>query len=820
MEKTITLFDCELELQKVKRKVKLLDIPKSQKIQKSNSNRPLHHKTSLVLSSGRKKLSLIANDDDEMEKIDEDSEQKLSDPSKFDSMTYKTMLGYLKHGLKETKKVTVNEFLNGLFSPIFKEKMLKNLNFHNFSNGKLIDNKIHEEKVTFNFCSYVKSSHLVYFIGTDFGNVYMFPFLFNYSWSYYPYFVYRDPEQFADPIKNLFVFKNCLFIEQGEAKILTIELNFESESVETRVFFSKTPPNKEMESEYPGSIQEISVNKWLKSTIYLDSSVESIRKLKTLRFYDENNNQNAEKEANYSFFKANLMPVALILHSNNIVIYSVQKHQIELELKGNNSEILAIFLHPFLDEIMSFNTKGYLFIYNIPTGVLDRIVPIDNYNHLFNFNRFINENYAKFNINSCKKFLEIEEFQTSKYHFLIDYSLRFENYLLDYSIGRELFVKKQENMIKPVVSSNILIGSSVMNPLIEMEQNNNNNSPANSHQILSSINLNINKQQSENDNEGINIILNYEKKKQESLGYIIYERNGDFLPNLKKAEKENAFQIANLLEGKNAIVKSNNKDQGISLLTFDPHELNRTKERKNTNDLGYIVFFDAKLNVRNMKIMNENEAQFLNQPSYFSYLSLIFPWGIDKEFDSKILTKIFYKMPVFQMLQGVQGAGESFTFMTNNKEKWAVSDYYSTLHTIALLYFITSFEEKELKNFTNYFLKIIEAFSKKKRTHDKLNPCINLPLICKFFLDSDGELMTAAYNLLISSMKNKDIDFDFVLRNSLVLYKLTSNEKVRPENFSYSLVIWILMIGYTSVFYEKSRASAEDCIKDIVILTE
>jgi len=218
--------------------------------------------------------------------------------------------------------------------------------------------------------------------------------------------------------------------------------------------------------------------------------------------------------------------------------------------------------------------------------------------------------------------------------------------------------------------------------------------------------------------------------------------------------------------------------------------------------------------------MNENEAQFLNQPSYFSYLSLIFPWGIDKEFDSKILTKIFYKMPVFQMLQGVQGAGESFTFMTNNKEKWAVSDYYSTLHTIALLYFITSFEEKELKNFTNYFLKIIEAFSKKKRTHDKLNPCINLPLICKFFLDSDGELMTAAYNLLISSMKNKDIDFDFVLRNSLVLYKLTSNEKVRPENFSYSLVIWILMIGYTSVFYEKSRASAEDCIKDIVILTE
>ena len=820
LEKTLTLFDCELELQKVKRKVKLLDIPKPAKLSKSKTSK-LYHKQSMILSSGRKKLSLIANNDEINEILE--MEAPSSDSFKFETMTYKIMLGYLKHSLKEKQNDTLNERLNSIFNPIFKEKFFKNSINNNFlknMNEKINDS---EEKVTFNLCTYVKKSQLFYFIGTDKGNVYMFPFLFHYNWNYYPLFIFLNKNK-PEPVKNLYVEKNCLFIEQGDYDLITLELNFESDSEETKAFFSKSGQNKELLlNEDIKGIQEIIVNKWLKSKILLDSSITSFSKIKTLKFFDENGQLFEQNEPKYSFFKINLSPIGLILHTNNAAIYSMQSHKIELTLKGNNSKVLGIFLHPFLDEIMTFNAKGYLYVYNIPTGILDRIISIENYSHLFNFNRYINESYLKYNIHSCKKFQEIEENQTSKQNIYLDYSLRYENYLLDYSIGKEWMSKKSESPTKPVASSNILNSMNAFNnPSIELsggEMNNlGNNNNSNNNLINSSMPLLKAEKMDE-----LNSQMTYDKKKIESSGLIIFERNGFFLQGVKKAEKEHAIDIHNIIEGRKTIVKSHNKDQGICVMALDPLENagNSQKFKKPNNDRGHIVFFDGKINARNMKLLNENDQiKSVQLPLYFSYVSMIFPWGIDKEFDQKVLAKTNNKVPVFQMLTGVQGIGESFTFLMNSKDKWAISDYYSTLHAIALLYFVTSFEEKELKTFTNFILQIIEAFSKKKKLHEKINPCINLSLICKFFLDSDGELMTAAYNLLISSMKNRDIDFNFVLEYPLELYRLTTESKIKPENFSYSQIIWILMIGYTSVFHEKSRKLAEICVKDIIALTK
>lgn len=804
MEKSITLFDLELELQKVKRKVKLLDIPKPQKIQKASSGK-LHHKTSLVLSSGRKKLSLLANTEEKEEIGSGSGERNPSDSSgkKRDSMVHKTLQGYLRHNLREPRKETLNEFLNFLFSPAFREKLLKGPNPHCFSEGRLIDGEVHEERVTFNICSYVKGRQLVYFVGTDLGNVFMFPLLFNANWNYYPYFVFRD--QVNSPVQHLYIQKNCLFIEQNEGRVLTLELQFEGEGEEARVFFGKSPPGKDLETEWSPGVQEVNVNKWVRSEVYLDSPIREFLKMKTLKIEGEL----SEKENNFSCFKANIDPVALLLENNNVAVYSIQRHHIELELKGNRSPVLALYLHPYLDEILTFNAKGFFYVYNLPSGMLDRVIPIENYAHLFNFSMFTAEAYMRYNVHSLRKFLEIEEFQTSKQHFLVDYSLRFENYLLNYSAGKELFAgKKPEGsaIMKQVNSSHILAnaiemtGSEGVNPNVGSPVSNLNTRQASSNEAYES-----------------EAASNYERRKAESLGMLVYERNGDYLQSLKKPERENAMEIKGLLDGRKAMVRSHNKDQGVSILAFDPHQKTGNKPK---NDLGYILFFDAKLNVRNLKTLNENEGRFPGQPSYFSYVSLLFPWGIDKEHDAKMLPKVFNRLPVFQLLHGIQGSGEAFTFLTTNKEKWAVSDYLSTMHALSLLYFITSFDEKELKICTNYFLKIIEAFSRRKRMHEKTNPCVNLPLVCKYFLDTDGDLMTAAYNLLISSMKNKDVDFTFVLDNPLGLYRLTSNEKIKPEGFSYSLVIWGLMIGYTSVFYEKSKASAEDCIKDIVLLTE
>ena len=812
LEKTLTLFDCELELQKVKRKVKLLDIPKSPKQHKMSKSKHFSHKESLIMSSGHKKLSLIANPEEFLK-----NEEVSVFPMPDCLMNYKTMLGYLKHSLKQNKKDTISERLNTLFNPIFKEKFMKNsLIFCKKQNET-------EEKVTCDLCSYVNKSQLFYFIGTDQGNVYIFPFLFHYSVNFYPFFVYKNNEKPSESIKNLYVEKNCLFIEQGDCNLLTIELDFENQSEEIRLFFTKPNLPKECEDAFAGGMQAIIINKWLKSNIMLDSSIKSYFRLKTLRFLDENGQLFDQNEPKYSFFKTNIMPLGLILHSNNVAIYSMQTHKIEFDLKGNNSTILSVFLHPYLDEILTFNSKGYLYIYNIPTGVLDRIVSIENYSHLFNFNRYLNENYAKYNMHSFRKFMESEEFQTSKQHFLIDYTLRLENCLLDYSVGKEWMPKKE--IPSKIISSNILnsapiielAGAESINPLTISSISNISNisNIANNNTGIKGNTVNI--------DEGMSMI-NYEKKKNECSNLIVYERSGAFLQIAKKAEKENAKKISNIIMGRKSIVKSHNKDQGICVMALDSLDSwnNESNSMKKTNDLGYVIFIDGKLNVRNLKLFHEiDQKKIVNSPLYLSYISMIFPWGIDKEYDNKILSKLQNKIPVFQTQSGVQGIGESFTFIMNSKDKWAMSEYYSTLHAISILYFVTSFEEKELKSFTNYILQIIESFSKKKKIHEKTNPCINLALICKFFLDIDGDLMTAAYNLLISSLKNKDIDLNFVMNNSLELYRLNTDNKFRLENFSYSQVIWILMIGYTSVFNnEKSRSMAEICVKDIIALTK
>lgn len=834
LEKTLTLFDLELELQKFKRKMKLLEIPK--KKASTKQSRFLHHKQSMVLSSGQKQLSLIANPEDD-EPIEDfiQTELKKQDSNRNDSFILgnKNMQGYLSVVVNDKKKNTIKQFLDSAFNNVFKDK------FHKSLSQSSLYNILDDELITFNLCAHV-GTFLCLFLGTNYGNIYMFPFLFHNQWDYYPFYVYKSQEDiYKKPVRMLFIYKNFLFVELETGHLLTLETYFENESDETRIFFSKELPNKEFLDTCELGLHKFDVKKWLVSSFSLDSNLLEFQKIQTLKFYDENGNQSIENEQKYSFFKMNLIPLALISEENNIDIYSLQRKRIEMQLKGNDCKVLKVYLHPFLDEIITFNSKGYLYIYNIPTGVLDRILSIDNYSHLFNLNRYLPDNFNKYNVHLFKKFIENEEFQTSKYHSIMDYALRTEGYLLDYVIGKEFLLKKPEGALNPALSTNILNSNTqtaVQNPSIELSGVDSSNNLAFSN--INNSNINVNSKQTLANNSNLEIIdeisstANYEKKKNESLNMINFARNGNFFLQIKKFEKDNAKEIANILNLRNSYVTSNNKEQAFCVLNFNqigdtPFESMRLqrnpdlmKPKKKTNhDMGHVLLFDCKLNTRNLKNLIEKDMKSKLLKSYSSYMSLVFPWGIDKNFDDKVLLRISSKLPVFNYFYGIQGLGESFSFFMNSKEKWSNSNYFNTLQALSILFFIACFEEKELKAFTNYILQIIDAFSKKKLAHEK-NICINLPLICKYFLDSEGDLMTASYNLMISSLKNKNIDFNFVIQCPLELYQLTDFTKVKMDNFSYSKVIWILMIGYVSIFNDKTRKVAENCLKEIISLTK
>mmetsp|Transcript_4835 Transcript_4835/g.4019 ORF Transcript_4835/g.4019 Transcript_4835/m.4019 type:complete len:167 (-) Transcript_4835:63-563(-) len=52
-----------------------------------------------------------------------------------------------------------------------------------------------------------------------------------------------------------------------------------------------------------------------------------------------------------------------------------------------------------------------------------------------------------------------------------------------------------------------------------------------------------------------------------------------------------------------------------------------------------------------------------------TFIPFTFPWGIDKDMDEEILQSCNYRIPVFDFYHGVQGIGESFSFVLENDFK-------------------------------------------------------------------------------------------------------------------------------------------------------
>jgi hypothetical protein len=86
-------------------------------------------------------------------------------------------------------------------------------------------------------------------------------------------------------------------------------------------------------------------------------------------------------------------------------------------------------------------------------------------------------------------------------------------------------------------------------------------------------------------------------------------------------------------------------------------------------------------------------------------------------------------------------------------------------------------------------------------------------------LDSDSDIMTAAYNILVSSIKSKNIDFSLIINSPLELYDLAQKLN-SPDSFSYAEVIWMLMIGYSSIAVESHRNYTRQCVVNVMQLVK
>ena len=94
-------------------------------------------------------------------------------------------------------------------------------------------------------------------------------------------------------------------------------------------------------------------------------------------------------------------------------------------------------------------------------------------------------------------------------------------------------------------------------------------------------------------------------------------------------------------------------------------------------------------------------------------------------------------------------------------------------------------------------------------------PNFSISLLAKYFLDDSSDLMTSASNLIIATIKNREIDYNFLHTCAYELLKLnfTFLENKNSNALSKSEVTWLLMLGYAAIHHEKLAKFGQACLK-------
>lgn len=288
------------------------------------------------------------------------------------------------------------------------------------------------------------------------------------------------------------------------------------------------------------------------------------------------------------------------------------------------------------------------------------------------------------------------------------------------------------------------------------------------------------------------------------------ERFGD-LERIVYNEKESSANLIWMLNYANDLIfESKSKKNASSCL-----KLKLTSNKlENISSIGHILVVDCKKNLENKRKYIENKEK--NLQGYLDFLSFIFPFGISQKLDEKIFKKIDNKLPVFNFSIGIQGIGETFSFLLKSSENWSSSSYLSSLQAIAItVRFIIYLIILIIKKF--YFLantsinahssirlieKTLEILcQKEKRT--KIHPFfkgLNFKVLSKYCVDENNEIMSSACNLIVASLLNFEGNPDEIYNLPFNLF-LSNLNKLEQSNglLSKMEVVCMMLTGYSLI---------------------
>lgn len=246
LQKTLSLINCEFEIQKQKSKIRLLSIPKSEK--NTDSGRKIK-----ILRSGRSFLPV--NEESFLNGIEDEDDLKLSLSSKRLEMN-KCLKGFLN---LETKK-------NRLLRTCIFDILTNNLygKYDNFEQFFEID-----EKITCSKLCLMNKNNVLYVVGSNKGNIYLFPFETNEKTEKYCIYFYKDNNN-GGKIENIDMHKNCLFVKQDKNILVTFQLFIDTEEETSQYIFKSIQKLEKfkMKTESPLiSFHKIEIIKWTEDLI-------------------------------------------------------------------------------------------------------------------------------------------------------------------------------------------------------------------------------------------------------------------------------------------------------------------------------------------------------------------------------------------------------------------------------------------------------------------------------------------------------------------------------------------------------------------------
>ena len=356
------------------------------------------------------------------------------------------------------------------------------------------------------------------------------------------------------------------------------------------------------------NLVEIDVSSLKQYESILVSPLKRVLRVKLLNPSDEETKKDSNYQESVKRYKDQ---IALILKNNSLVTFSCQTVKIEFECKSNEISVQGVFIEPMLDYLLILNANGSVNLYSTNTGRFERTVVLKDYRYFMDLPELVAD-YAKHYQEHHRYSATNESINRfgSRIHGVLEYNSRYlKNFLFKMEKEKEKNVEGKYQILSERLG--------------DIEE------------------LNLNKM---NDSQLV-WLLHY------SSDFIYaskYKRSGVAFLNLyldnPVASDDKLASMAHILV--------------IDAKTCFQQKSGDNKKMEESKVSGEFKFSRRKSRTYTLDLAN----------SRVTIIPFIFPWGIDFAMDEEIIQTCSYKIPVFDFYHGIQGIGETFSFLLTDEQ--------------------------------------------------------------------------------------------------------------------------------------------------------